>query len=107
MLDTHLGHTHLVGGEGASLVRADDGGAAQGLHRGQASDDGILLGHTASSQSKAGGDDSRQACDGWRETLSREALYEIHNHCFKTGRMGWKAENTLRGTSLAKEPCDR
>jgi len=58
--NTHLGHTHLVGGEGASLVRADDRGAAQGLHRGQASDDGVLLGHTAGTQSQAGSDDSGQ-----------------------------------------------
>lgn len=59
-LSTHLGHTHLVGGESASLVGADDRGAAQGLHRGQASDNGVFLGHTASTESQAGGDDSRQ-----------------------------------------------
>lgn len=57
---THLGHTHLVGGEGAGLVGADDGGAAQGLHRGQASDDGVLLCHTAGTESQAGGDDGGQ-----------------------------------------------
>ena len=57
---TNLGHTHLVGGEGTSLVRADDRGAAQGLHRGQASDNGVLLGHTAGTKGKAGGDDSGQ-----------------------------------------------
>lgn len=60
MFDTHLGHTHLVGGEGASLVGADDRGAAQGLHRGQASDNGVLLGHTAGTKGQAGGDDSGQ-----------------------------------------------
>lgn len=57
---THLGHTHLVGGEGASFVGANDGGAAQGLHRGQASDNGILLGHTASTKGQTGGNDSGQ-----------------------------------------------
>ncbi len=60
MCDTHLGYTHLVGGEGASLVGADDRGAAQGLHRGQASDDGVLLGHTAGTEGQTGGDDSGQ-----------------------------------------------
>lgn len=57
---THLGHTHLVGGESAGLVRTDDRSAAQGLHRGQASDNGVLLGHTAGTKSEAGCDDSGQ-----------------------------------------------
>lgn len=57
---THLGHTHLVGGECTSLVGADDRGAAQRFHRGQASDDGVLLGHAAGTKSEAGGDDSGQ-----------------------------------------------
>ena len=63
---THLGHTHLVGGEGAGLVGADDGGAAQGLHGGQRPDDGVLLGHAASPQGQAGGDDGRQT---WTENI--------------------------------------
>lgn len=57
---THLGHTHLVGGQGSGLVRADDGGATQGLHRGQRADNGVLLGHTAGTESQAGSDDSGQ-----------------------------------------------
>lgn len=56
----HLGHTHLVGGECAGLVGADDRGAAQGFHRRQASDNGVLLGHTAGTKSEAGCDDSGQ-----------------------------------------------
>lgn len=79
---THLGHTHLVGGEGAGLIGADDRGAAQGLHRRQASDDSVLLGHTTCSQRKASGDDSRQACDEKWESLIREALNKLS--CFKT-----------------------
>lgn len=59
-MGTHLGHTHLVGGECASLVGADDRGAAQGFHGRQASDNGVLLGHTAGTKSEAGGDDSGQ-----------------------------------------------
>lgn len=52
---------HLVGGQGAGLVRADDGGAAEGLHRGQRAYDGVLLGHATGTQSQAGGDDGGQA----------------------------------------------
>ena len=33
--DEHLADAHHVGGEGAGLVRADNGGAAQGLHGGK------------------------------------------------------------------------
>lgn len=66
--NTHLGHTHLVGCEGASLVRADDGGAAQGLHRGQTPDNGVLLGHTAGTKSQTGGDDSRQTLVFMKDT---------------------------------------
>lgn len=71
---TYLSYTHLVGGEGTGLVGADDWSAAQGLHRGQASDDGVLLGHTACSQSQAGGDDSGQTWDGRSKRLSRKVL---------------------------------
>lgn len=60
MCETHSADRHLVGGEGSCLVRADDRGAAQGLHRGQASDNGVLLGHTAGTKGQAGGDDSGQ-----------------------------------------------
>lgn len=56
-----LADGHLVGGQSASLVGADDGGAAEGLYRGQGAHDGVLLGHTSGSQSQAGGDDSRQS----------------------------------------------
>lgn len=43
--------SHLIGGQSAGLVRADDGGAAQGFDRGQAADDGVLLCHLPGSQS--------------------------------------------------------
>ena len=35
LADEHLADAHHVGGEGAGLVRADNGGAAQGLHGGK------------------------------------------------------------------------
>lgn len=68
----YLSYTHLVGGEGASLVGADDGSAAQSLHGGQTPDDGVFLGHATGSQSQAGGDDSGQACSRWARGLGRE-----------------------------------
>eukprot|EP00976_Prorocentrum_cordatum_P097282 1190930-Prorocentrum_minimum.AAC.2 len=52
---------HLVGGKGARLVGADDGGAAERLHRGQLAHDGVLLRHLARAQRQAGGDHRRQA----------------------------------------------
>lgn len=76
----YLSYTHLVGGEGTSLVRADDWSAAQSLHRGQTPDYGIFLGHTTGSQSQAGGDDSGQACDRWGRGLGKEPPDEKYSH---------------------------
>lgn len=59
-MSPHLADRHLVGGEGPCFVRADDRGTAQGLHRGQAPHDGVLLCHPAGTQGQAGGDDSRK-----------------------------------------------
>lgn len=59
--DTYSADRHLVGGEGACLVGADNRCTAQGLHWGQAANDGILLGHATRAEGQAGGDDSRQA----------------------------------------------
>lgn len=59
-----LADRHLVGGEGACLVGADDGGAAQSLHGGQAPHDCVFLGHPAGAQGQAGGNDCGKACGG-------------------------------------------
>ena len=40
-----LHHGHFVLGQGTGFIRADDLGAAQRLHSGQAADDGISFGH--------------------------------------------------------------
>lgn len=58
---THPADGHLVGGERARLVGADNRGAAQGLHGGKAADDGVLLRHATRAQGEAGGDDGGQA----------------------------------------------
>lgn len=43
-------NAHLVGGEGAGFVRADDTSATEGLHRGQGAHYGILRRHTTRAQ---------------------------------------------------------
>ena len=57
----HRPHRHLVAGEGAGLVRADDRGRAQSLDRGQASHHGAAPRHTLGPQGKDDGGDSREA----------------------------------------------
>ena len=52
---------HPVFGEGSGLVRADDVGAAERLHRVQAADDRILLDHPVDRQRQSDGDDGGQA----------------------------------------------
>lgn len=58
--DEHAGDGHLVGGQCAGLVGADDGGATQSFDGGQGPDNGILLGHTTGTQGETSGDDSGQ-----------------------------------------------
>jgi len=57
---THPADGHLVGGERACLVGADDRRAAEGLDRRQTAHDRVLFGHTTSSESQARRDDGRQ-----------------------------------------------
>lgn len=59
-METHSANGHLVGGQRPCFVRADDRGTAQCLHRGQAANDGVFLGHAAGPQGQAGGYDSGQ-----------------------------------------------
>lgn len=67
LLCSYPAHGHLIGGQRAGLVGADDRCTAKGLHRRQTADNCILLGHAPSSQSQASSDDSRQT---WRETAT-------------------------------------
>jgi len=60
MTCTNPADGHLVGGEGASLVGADDRRAAERLDRRQTAHDRVLLRHTTSSERQTRGDDSRQ-----------------------------------------------
>lgn len=48
-LVTYPAHRHLIGGQGSSLVRADDRCTAKGLHRRQTADNSVFLGHASSS----------------------------------------------------------
>ena len=57
----HVHHGHLVHGQGARLIRTDDGGAAQGLHGGQLLDDGVALDHALHAQGQHDGDHGGQS----------------------------------------------
>lgn len=63
---TYPADRHLIGCQSASLVRADDWSAAQGLHRRKTPHDCILLGHPAGAQRQASGNDSRKALGNGR-----------------------------------------
>lgn len=71
-------HRHLVGGQCAGLVRADDRCASQSLYRGQGPDDGVLLGHTAGTQSKTGGDDSGKTLRDGSYSKGHSNLEVVH-----------------------------
>jgi len=58
--DTDPTDRHLVGGERARLVGADNRRTAERLDRRQTAHDGVLLGHTTSSEGEARRDDGRQ-----------------------------------------------
>ena len=70
-VDGDVGDRHLVQGQGACLVAADNRGAAQGFHRGQLADQGIFLGHTLHAQRHndggGGGQALRDDGDGQRD----------------------------------------
>lgn len=71
---------HLVRGERARLVGADDVRAAERLDRGQAAHDRVFLGHLLRAEREAGRDDNRESLgdggDGERDgdLLSASAL---------------------------------
>jgi hypothetical protein len=55
------GDGHLVLGEGAGLVGADDSGAAEGLDRGEAADQGAAAGHGGDADGEEDGDRGGEA----------------------------------------------
>ena len=58
MVSAYPADRHLIGRQRASLVGADDRGAAKGLDGRQAADNGVLLRHAAGAKGEAGRDDS-------------------------------------------------
>ncbi len=58
--DRKLDGGHLVLGQGAGLVGADDAGAAQGFHRLQTANEGVALDHLAHAHRQIHGDDRRE-----------------------------------------------
>ena len=75
---------HLVLGEGAGLIRADDLGAAEGLDGGQAADYGVAPGHVRDAYREHHGDDRGQALgyggdgqgDGYHEAVEHDVEVE-------------------------------
>ena len=60
-VDIELADGHAVLGQGAGLVGADDGHAAQAFHRLEFTDDGVLLGHFPGAE---GEDDGHDGAEG-------------------------------------------
>jgi len=77
---------HLVGGKCAGFVRADDVGAAQGLHGGQAADQDMAADHALHTKRQGNRDDGRQTfrhggngqADGGHEQLDQGILVGAH-----------------------------
>lgn len=72
---SHPADRHLVCGESARLVRADDWSTAERLHRWQGTDYGIFAGHAARAKRQASGNDGRKTCETERKVNS--VLYYI------------------------------
>ena len=69
---------HLHQGQRAGLVGADARHRAEGLHRGQAPDDGVALGHPLHADRERDRDDRRQALRNHRHRDARHRLEELH-----------------------------
>uniref|UniRef100_A0A2M3YY06 Uncharacterized protein n=1 Tax=Anopheles braziliensis TaxID=58242 RepID=A0A2M3YY06_9DIPT len=76
--DEHTRDGHLVGGQRTGLIRADDRGTTQGFDGRQRAHDGVLLGHTARTQSQTGGDDSGQTLRDGSDGQSDGNLEVVH-----------------------------
>jgi hypothetical protein len=63
-------HRHLVLGEGAGFIRADDVGGAQGLHGGQTPDDGAPPGHALHADGQGDGHRHREPLGHQRHHLA-------------------------------------
>ena len=74
-----LDHHHLVLGESTSLVRADDGGAPQRLHRRQLADQGVAAGHTLHAQGQANRYHRRESFGHGRDGQAHRCHEEFHN----------------------------
>ena len=74
-----LADGHLVLGEGARLVRADDGHGPQPLHRLELADDGVLLGHLPGAEGQHDGDDGAQRLRDSRHRQGHGEEEGVHN----------------------------
>ena len=86
---------HLVLGEGARLVGADGGGRSQGLHGGEAADEGVAADHLPHPQGQADGDHGGKPLrhGGDRQAYRRQEQIDHH--------LGVRAQ--IDGRALAQE----
>ena len=86
---------HLVLGQGAGLVRADDGDRAQRFNRGQAAGDRLALCHALHAKRQRDGEDGRQpfgnggdgeADGGEQDFAKREAVESDADHQHQSGK---------------------
>ena len=92
MGDADLANGHLVGGQCAGLVGADDRGATEGLNRGQRAHNGVLLGHTTSSQSQASGDNGWQSLRDGSHSQGNGDLEVVDGSLHPRSSVSWVVE---------------
>lgn len=94
VISTYPADWHLIGGQSTSLVRTNNWGTTQGFHGGKASNNCILLGHSAGSKSQAGGNNSRQALRNSSNSKSNSNLKVIDSTSNPGATMNWIIEVT-------------
>ena len=75
----YLLHRHFVLGQGAGLIRADDGHAAQTLHRLELADDGVFLRHLLGSEGQHDGDNGAERLGNGRHGQGHGEQEGVHD----------------------------
>ena len=109
-----LGQCHAVLGEGAGLVRADDGRTAESFHGRQTADERIFLDHTLYTDGKYDGNDGRQTFGnggngerygGHEDFQYRNAVCKTDDKDNRAGGKGYDAEVFAELCQLLLQGC--